>query len=284
MEEIEQQARDSKVPPAPKGMERQVRLSHIQECKRLGRPIVMVTAYDAFFARCADLAGVDMVLVGDSLGMVVHGHETTLPVTMDMMVLHTQAVSRGARRPLVVADMPFMSFQPSIELAVRNAGRLVQEGGAQAVKMEGFSDRAIEAMRAIVDSGIPVMGHVGLLPQAVHASSGYRMQGKSKEEAERLMLLARAQQEAGAFCVVIEYMPDELSQEITRTLRIPTIGIGAGAGCDGQVLVMHDVLGLTDYSPPFAKKYADLRAATLRAFRKYSRDVRERLFPEEKGE
>ncbi len=272
---------EPKVPPAPKGTETKVRIAHLWEMKRIGRPIVMVTAYDACFSQIADEAGVDMILVGDTLGMVVHGHETTLPVTMDMMVMHTAAVTRGSRRAFVVADMPFMSYQASVEDAVRNAGRLVQESGAQAVKLEGHSDRVLDAIKAIVDSGIPVVGHVGLLPQSVHAMSGYRVQGKTAEDAERIKLMAKAQEECGAFAVVLECVPRELSRQISQELKIPTIGIGAGDGCDGQVLVMQDLLGLTEKPPRFIKKYVDLRAGALRAFRKYARDVREHLYPEE---
>lgn len=267
-------------PPAPKGVLKKVRLSHLAEMKQSGRPIVMITAYDCPSARIADQSGVDIILVGDTLGMVVHGFETTLPVTMDMMVMHTAAVVRGAPRPLIVADMPFMSFQTSIEDAVRNAGRMLQEGGAQAVKLEGHSDSVLAKIRAIVDAGIPVMGHIGLVPQSVHALSGYRVQGRDDRDAERLMAMARNQQEAGVFAIVLECVPRTLAQRISQELTVPTIGIGAGNVCDGQVLVLHDLLGFTAHPPPFVRKYADLKAGMLRAIRKYARDVRERTFPD----
>ncbi|MBI5153740.1 3-methyl-2-oxobutanoate hydroxymethyltransferase [Candidatus Poribacteria bacterium] len=251
--------------------------------KRAGRPIAMITAYDTCFAAIADESGMDVILVGDSLGMVVHGFETTLPVTMDMTVLHTQAVVRGAPRALVVADMPFMSYQTSTEEAVRNAGRLMKEGGAQAVKLEARADSSLERISAIVDAGIPVMGHLGLVPQSIHALSGYRVQGRQQPEAERLIKLAAAQERAGAFAIVLECVPRDLASRISSELTIPTIGIGAGAGCDGQVLVMHDMLGFTQEAPKFVRKYANLRAGALRAFRKYARDVRERSFPAEEN-
>lgn len=268
-----------KVPPAPAGVARKVRIAHIRQMKDAGRPIVMTTAYDSCFGALVDEAGTDIVLVGDSLGMVMYGNDSTIPVTMDMMVLHTRAVRAGVRRALLLADMPFLSFQSGADQAVCNAGRLVQEGGAEAVKLEAAGDRTLEAIRAIVEAGIPVCGHVGLVPQSVHALSGYRVQGRSPESADRIRRMAVAQQEAGAFAIVLECIPEALAAEITKTLRIPTIGIGAGPACDGQVLVMHDLLGLTASPPPFAKRYANLRAGALRAFRKYGRDVRERLWP-----
>ena len=273
-------AKPSVPAPAPKGVAKKVRISHLAEMKRTGRPIVMITAYDYPSAQIADHAGVDMILVGDTLGMVVHGFETTLPVTMDMMVMHTAAVVRGAPRAMVVADMPFMSFQTSVEDAVRNAGRLLQEGGAQAVKLEGHCDSVLAKIRAIVDAGIPVMGHIGLVPQSVHALSGYRVQGRAEDDAERLEAMAQRQQEAGAFSLVLECIPVKLAQRITQKLAIPSIGIGAGNVCDGQVLVLHDLLGFTAHPPPFVRKYADLKAGMLRAIRKYARDVRERSFPD----
>jgi len=262
-------------------MQTKVRIAHLREMKATSRRIAMVTAYDACFAEMADHAGIDVLLVGDSVGNAVHGFETTLPVTMDMMILHTQAVTRGARRALVIADMPFMSFQVSPEDAVRNAGRLLKEGGAAAVKIEMHSERLVPTVQAIVQSGIPVMGHVGLVPQSVHALSGYRVQGREEASAERLVHLARAQQEAGVFAVVLECIPRDLAARITSELDIPTIGIGAGPGCDGQVLVLHDRLGLTEHAPGFVREYVDLRAGVLRALRKYARDVRMRGFPDD---
>lgn len=268
-----------RVPPAPPGVARKVRITHLQQMKQTARPITMVTAYDAPMGALADEASVDVVLVGDSVGMVVHGFETTLPVTMDMMILHTQAVARGARRSLIVTDLPFLSYQAGPEQAILNAGRLLKEGGAAAVKLESHSDRSLVALQALTDSGIPVMGHLGLVPQSIHALGGYRVQGRGPDEAERLLDLARRIEAAGAFAVVLEMIPPELAARITAALRIPTIGIGAGPSCDGQVLVLHDVLGLTEHPPRFARKYLDLRAGVLRALRKYTRDVRERLFP-----
>jgi 3-methyl-2-oxobutanoate hydroxymethyltransferase len=274
----------SGVPKAPKGSESRVRIAHLAEMKRTGRPIAMVTAYDSTFASIADEAGIDVILVGDSVGMVMHGLETTLPVTMEMMVLHTAAVTRVTERAFVVADMPFLSYQVSPQDAVRNAGRLVQEGGAHGVKVEVGGAAALDAIRAIVDVGIPVMGHVGLVPQSVHQLSGFRKQGKTEPEAKLIRDLARAQVELGVFSLVIESVPEDLAAIIAKEVRVPCIGIGAGNAVDGQVLVMHDILGLLPHSPPFAKKYLDLRAGALRAFRKYGRDVRERLFPPAKPE
>lgn len=268
-------------PPAPAGSERKVRVTHVLEMKRSGRPSVMVTAYDSCFAAIADASGADMILVGDSVGMTMHGMDTTLPVTMDMMVLHTRAVAKATKRAMVVADMPFMSYQASVEDAVRNAGRLVQEGGAEAVKVEGGSPRVIPVIEAIAQAGIPVMGHLGLVPQSFHALGGFRVQGRTDEQARLLEELARGQQAAGAFSIVLEAIPRALADRITKALAIPTIGIGAGAGCDGQVLVMHDLLGLSEKPPKFVRRYVDLRAGALRAFRKYARDVRNRTFPGE---
>lgn len=243
------------------------------------RPIVMVTAYDATMAALADAASADMILVGDSLGQVVHGFDTTLPVTMDMMVMHTAAVARGARRAFIVADMPFMSYQVGPKETLENAGRLMKEGNAEAVKLETGNERIVDTVRYITEAGIPVMGHIGLTPQAIHQLGGYKVQGRREPDADRLIEIALRVQEAGAFAIVLELMPRDLARRITERLEIPTIGIGAGADCDGQVLVMNDLLGLTENPPRFAKKYVDMRAGALRGIRKYSRDVRERLFP-----
>lgn len=269
----------AKVPPAPPGAAKKVRVSHLAAMKKSGRPIAMVTAYDSCFAQLADEASADVILVGDSVGMTMHGFETTLPVTMDMMVLHTSAVSRTAKRALIVADLPFMSYQASVSDAVRNAGRLMKEAGAEAVKLESISERSVDAIRAIVDSGIPVMGHVGLVPQSIHALGGYRVQGRQTASADAIAHLSEEIERAGAFAIVLELMERDLARRITASLAIPTIGIGAGTGCDGQVLVMHDLLGLTENPPRFVRQYADLRAGTLRAIRKYARDVREKSFP-----
>lgn len=272
-----------KVPPAPPGVAKKVRVTHLTQMKHSRRPITVVTAYDATMAALCDHGSVDVILVGDSLGQVVHGLDTTLPVTMDMMVLHTEAVARGAKRSLIVADMPFMSFQITPEQTLENAGRLMKHG-AEAVKLETGNERLIETLRYIVEAGIPVMAHLGLTPQSVHALGGYRVQGRGDEEAERLLRLAHLVEAAGAFAVVLELMPSELAARITAALRIPTIGIGAGSQCDGQVLVLNDLLGLTEHPPRFARKYLDLRAGVLRSIRKYTRDVREKHFPADEHE
>ena len=246
--------------------------------KRRGERIAMLTAYDFAFARIFDQSGIDVLLVGDSLGNVVQGQDTTLPVTLDEIVYHTRLVTRGARRALVVGDMPFGSYQVSPEDAVRSAIRLVKDGGAQAVKLEGGVSMA-ETIARITRAEIPVMGHVGLTPQAVHRMGGFRVQGRTADERSRVIADAEAVQEAGAFAVVLEGMPADLAAEITRKLEIPTIGIGAGPSCDGQVLVLHDMLGLNDWTPSFVKQYADLGAATARAARAFAEDVAAQKFP-----
>jgi 3-methyl-2-oxobutanoate hydroxymethyltransferase len=238
----------------------------------------MLTAYDFAFARIFDQSGVDVLLVGDSLGNVVQGQDTTLPVTLDEIVYHTRLVARGTRRALVVGDMPFGSYQVSPEEAVRNAIRLVKDGGAQAVKLEGGVAMA-ETIARIARAEIPVMGHVGLTPQAVHRMGGFRVQGRTADERARVLADAEAVQRAGAFAVVLEGMPADLAGEITRKLEIPTIGIGAGPDCDGQVLVLHDMLGLNDWTPSFVKQYADLGAAAAKAARAYVEDVAAQKFP-----
>jgi len=247
------------------------------------RKLAMVTAYDYTFSRLADRAGVDLLLVGDSLAMVMQGGENTLAVTMDEMVYHTRMVARGRRRALVVADMPFLSYQVSVEDAVRNAGRFVKEGGAEAVKLEGGLHVAA-AVRRLAEIDIPVMGHIGLTPQSVHRMGGHKVQGRrAGHEAggrERLIEDAQALEDAGAFAIVVEGVPADLAAEITATLSIPTIGIGAGAGCDGQVLVMHDLLGLEDrIAPKFVKRYAGLGDQAVAAFEDYVREVRSGAFP-----
>ena len=241
----------------------------------------MLTAYDFPTAQIVDQAGIDIVLVGDSLAMVVQGLDSTLPVTMDEMIYHTKLVSRAARTALVVGDMPFLSYQSGVDDAVRNAGRFLKEAGAEAVKLEGGT-AAAGAIRAIVAAGIPVMGHVGLLPQSVHMTGGFKVQGKDEAAREKVLADARAVQDAGAFSVVLEAIPAALAQEITESLRIPTIGIGAGPRCDGQVLVLHDLLGLFDrFTPKFVKRYAALKDEALRAVREYKRDVENGTFPSE---
>jgi 3-methyl-2-oxobutanoate hydroxymethyltransferase len=247
--------------------------------KRGGDKITCLTAYDYSFARILDEAGVDILLVGDSLGCVVQGHPNTLPVTMEDMIYHTRAVARGRKRALLVADMPFLSYQTSVERAVCNAGRLLQEGSAEAVKLEGGVARR-ETIEAITRAGIPVMGHIGLTPQSVHAFGGYKVQGKDKEARGKILSDARAVEDAGAFAVVLEGMPSDLAEEITGALAIPTIGIGAGAACDGQVLVIHDLLGLfEDFTPKFVKRYAELKEVMDGAVKHFIADVRNRKFP-----
>src|SRR5438132_8217066 len=226
--------------------------------KQAGERITMLTAYDASFARLLDQVEIDVLLVGDSLGMVVQGHDTTLPVTMDQMVYHCAAVARGAGRAHLVGDMPFGSYQASADEAVRNAARLVAEGGMEAVKLEGGAEYA-EVISRIVRAGIPVMGHIGLTPQSVHKLGGYVVQGRGEDKAAQLLADAKALEEAGCYALILEMMPADLSAEITRSVGIPVIGIGAGAGCDGQVLVVYDLLGMNpDFSPKFVKKYLDL--------------------------
>ncbi len=247
--------------------------------KTEGQKITMLTAYDFPFAKIVDEAGVDAILVGDSVAMVVQGIENTLPVTMDEMIYHTRMVSRAAERAMVIGDMPFMSYQVSIEEAVRNAGRFIKEGGAQAIKIEGGSEVA-EKVAAMVRSDIPVMAHIGLTPQSIHRMGGYKVQGRTEEAKRQLLEDAKVLQEAGAFSIVLEAIPMDLAREITQTLTIPTIGIGAGPYCDGQVLVIHDLLGLFDrFVPKFVKKYANLKEDALVAIRKYIDEVQKGVFP-----
>jgi 3-methyl-2-oxobutanoate hydroxymethyltransferase len=249
------------------------------EKKRRGERIVMVTAYDYPTARLADEAGVDVILVGDSAGMVVHGLPSTLQVTMDMMVLHVAAVARAKPRAMVVGDMPFMSYETSVRDAVANAGRMLA-AGADAVKIEGGGSYS-DVIRALVRAGIPVMAHVGLNPQRHKLTGGYRLAGKTASEALEVIREAVGAEEAGAFAVVIEFTAWEVAREITRRLSIPTICIGSGPYCDGQVVVIHDILGLTENPPPFTKRYADIATAIRRAVESYARDVREGRFPGE---
>jgi 3-methyl-2-oxobutanoate hydroxymethyltransferase len=251
----------------------------LREKKARGERIAVLTAYDATMARLLDRAGVDVLLVGDSLGMVVLGYESTIPVTLDDMVHHTRAVTRGVRRPLVVADMPFLSYQAGPSDAVRNAGRLIQEGGAAAVKLEGGRP-VVEIVQRLVDVGIPVMGHLGLLPQSVNQLGGYRRQATAPDEAAALQDDARQLQEAGAFAIVLESIPADLAASVTRSLTVPTIGIGAGPDCDGQVLVSYDMLGLFDgFVPSFVKQYARLSETVVEAARTYVDEVKGGQFP-----
>jgi 3-methyl-2-oxobutanoate hydroxymethyltransferase len=245
--------------------------------KAEGRRFTMLTAYDFPTAQILDRAGVPVLLVGDSVGSNVLGYADTLPVTMEEMLHHTRAVARGAERALVVGDMPFLSYQVSLQEGVRNAGRLVKEGGAQAVKLEGPQ---LDLVHRLVDIGVPVMAHVGLTPQSVHAMGGYKVQGRG-EAAQRVAEQAQQLEKAGAFSVVLEAMPADLAGEITRSLQIPTIGIGAGPACDAQVLVIHDLLGITEKPPKLAKKYADLRGVTTEAVEAFIRDVGSGTFPDE---
>ena len=247
-----------------------------------GEKLVMVTAYDALFARLVDESGVDMILVGDSLGNVVAGYDSTLRVTLDQMIYHAAAVRRGCSRALLVVDMPFLTYQVSAEDAVRNCGRVMQETGAQAVKLEGGSAARAETVRAVVELGVPVMGHLGFTPQSVHAMGGPRVQGRDEAGAARLVADARRLEEAGAFAIVLELVPAEVAAEVTRAVRVPTIGIGAGVACDGQVLVLHDLLGLNDgFSPKYLKRYAELAAATRQALEAFTADVRAGRYPDD---
>jgi len=247
--------------------------------KLRGEVITMLTAYDYPTALAMDQAGVDSILVGDSLGMVVLGYPNTLPVTMEDMLHHCRAVARGAQYALLIGDMPFMSYQASVEDAMRNAGRFLQEAGMDAVKLEGGRER-VDVVRAIFSAGIPVMGHLGLTPQSVHQLGGFRPQGREVAAARRMLEDALILQEAGCFSIVLESVPARLGALISHRLEIPTIGIGAGVGCDGQVLVTHDLLGLFDrFTPKFVKKYADLHGEMKRAFTSYVQQVKERSFP-----
>ena len=256
-------------------------INDIQNRKNIGEKIPMVTAYDYTGAKLVSKADIPLILVGDSLGQVVLGHESTIPVTMDDMVRHTQMVVRGTGTQHIVSDMPFMSYQADMEDALRNAGRLVKEGGCQSVKLEGGVP-VIETVRNIVDSGIPVMGHLGLTPQSVNQLSGYRVQGRDSNSAARIIKDALLLQEAGAYSVVLELVPRELASEITGMLDIPTIGIGSGLHCNGQVQVFHDLLGLIeDFSPKHTKKYTNLSVDIVQALKNYADDVGREKFPTE---
>lgn len=260
-------------------MAEKITVPEILQMKRRQEKITCLTAYDYSFARILDQAGVEILLVGDSVGCVFQGQPNTLAVTMDEMIYHTRAVARGRKRALLVGDMPFLSFQVSKQEAVHNAGRFLQEGGAEAVKIEG-GIAAQETIVALVQVGIPVMGHVGLTPQSIHRFGGYKVQGKDRIEGEVVLRDALAVEQAGAFAVVLEGIPLALARDITAQLRIPTIGIGAGAHCDGQVLVIHDMLGLfEDFTPKFVKRYADLNRSVTEAVKCFIDEVREGKFP-----
>lgn len=249
--------------------------------KKEGGKITMLTAYDYPFAQIVDEAGIDCILVGDSLGMVVQGLENTLPVTMDEMIYHTKMVSRAVKNAMVIGDMPFMSYQSGVQDALKNAGRFLKETGAAAVKIEGGSE-VVEHIRIMTKSDIPVMAHIGLTPQSIHRMGGYKVQGKTEASARKLMEEAHAVEDAGAFSLLLEAIPMSLAEKITKELAIPTIGIGAGPHCDGQVLVLHDVIGLFErFVPKFVKKYANLKENTLKAVKAYKEEVEKGIFPSE---
>jgi 3-methyl-2-oxobutanoate hydroxymethyltransferase len=254
-------------------------ITQLQAQKKRGEPIVMLTCYDATFARLLDQGGAEMLLVGDSLGMVIQGHEHTLPVTLDEMIYHCKAVVRGSKQAHVVGDLPFGSYQSSPEEALHSGIRMMKEGGVQSVKLEGGA-RSVESVARLTEAGVPVMGHLGLTPQSVHQLGGYKLQGRSLDAAHRLIEDAIALQDAGAYALVLEAVPAPLAARVTEVLSIPTIGIGAGAECDGQVLVIYDLLGLDDrFHPSFLKKYLNLSAQVSEAVGEYASEVRSRTFP-----
>lgn len=256
----------------------QMTVPAFQQYKREGKKLILVTAYDALFTKIAEQAGIEAILVGDSLGVVVQGKPDTLSVTMDDMLYHVRLVAGAAQRALVIADMPFLSYQVSVEEAVRNAGRLLQAGAA-AVKLEGGA-AVVDRVQAMTRFGIPVMGHLGMTPQSVHRYGGYKVQGKERTQADTLLSDARALEAAGAFAIVLEAIPAALAGTVTESLTIPTIGIGAGAHCDGQVLVLYDLLGLfDDFAPKFLKPYAHLKADALQALRRYKEEVEQGKYP-----
>ncbi len=256
-----------------------VTIHTLRQMKARGDKIAMLTAYDATFARLLDEAGADVLLVGDSLGMVIQGHETTLPVTLDEIAYHCRAVARGARRAHVVGDMPFMSYQASIEQGVTNAGKLMKEGGCHAIKLEGGAVHA-ELIKRLVSAGIPVMGHIGLTPQSYHQLGGFKVQGRDPGGRERLLADARVLEDAGVYSIVLEAIPADIAEDITSQVSIPTIGIGAGSGCDGQVLVSYDALGMDEtFKPRFVRRYATLGSTIKDAITHYVADVRAGSFP-----
>lgn len=264
-------------PPA----ERAITVRDFAERKRKGEKLVVMTAYDALFGRLVDESGVDAILVGDSVGTAVMGHSSTLPVTLDHMIYHASAVRRGVKRALIIIDMPFLSYQASIESAVLNCGRAIQETGVGAVKVEGGSPEMLDTVHALVRTGIPVMAHIGFTPQSVNTIGGARVQGREEEGADRLIGEAKGLEEAGAFAIVLELVPAAVSERITAAVGIPTIGIGAGGQCDGQVLVLPDVLGLNDtFEPKFLKKYADMAEEVRTALGTWAKDVRSGAYPD----
>ncbi|WIW70240.1 3-methyl-2-oxobutanoate hydroxymethyltransferase [Anaerosinus gibii] len=256
-----------------------ITVATLKERKQRKTPITMLTSYDYAMARMVDNAGIDMILVGDSLGNVVLGYESTIPVTVDDMIHHAKAVCRGVNQAMVVVDMPFMSYQISVVDALRNAGRIMKESGAQAVKVEGGKE-IIEVVRAMVDAGIPVVGHLGLTPQSIHQLGGFKVQGKDMETAQKMIDDAKLLADAGVCALVLECVPEKLAQKITDTIHVPTIGIGAGNVCDGQVLVVNDMLGMySDFTPKFVKKFADLSKLMQEAIEEYKQEVINREFP-----
>jgi len=260
-----------------------VTLPSLQAKKQAGEKIVALTAYDYPTAKIVDQSGVDLILVGDSLGMVVLGYANTVPVTMEEMLHHTKAVSRAVQRALIVGDMPYFSYHLSVEETIRNASRFLKEAGAQAVKIEGATPKRLDLIRSLIEAEIPVMGHVGLTPQSIYRIGRFRVRGKQPEEAREIVRSARALEEAGVFSVVLECIPMELAGEITASLRVPTIGIGAGPRCDGQILVFHDLVGFANgYLPKFVKKYADIHGVLEKALQEYAQDVRKGRFPEDR--
>ena len=261
--------------------ERAITVRDFAERKRRGEKLVVMTAYDALFGRLVDESGVDAILVGDSVGTAVMGYSSTLPVTLDHMIYHASAVRRGVKRALIIIDMPFLSYQASIESAVLNCGRAIQETGVGAVKVEGGSPEMLETVHALVRTGIPVMAHIGFTPQSVNTIGGARVQGREEEGAERLIAEATGLEQAGAFGIVLELVPATVSARITAAVGIPTIGIGAGAHCDGQVLVLPDVLGLNDtFQPKFLKRYAEMAEEVRQALGTWARDVRSGAYPD----
>lgn len=261
--------------------EKKLTTSDLVEMKKKGEKITMLTAYDYLMASQLDNCGIDLILVGDSVGNVLLGYENTIPVTMDEMIHHCRAVTRGVKRAMVIGDMPFMSYQASAEEAVRNAGRFLKEAGAEAVKLEGGKE-VNKTIKMIVDSGIPVMGHLGLTPQSVYKLGGYGVRGEDKEQALKMLEDARGLEEAGVFSIVLEKIPAKLAKKITQQISVPTIGIGAGVDCDGQVLVTHDMLGLFErFKPKFSKRYAEVGKEMKRCYRKYIEEVKNKVFPAE---
>ncbi|MGB3138156.1 MAG: 3-methyl-2-oxobutanoate hydroxymethyltransferase [Nodosilinea sp.] len=257
-------------------------VNQILRWKQTGKPtqpIAVLTAWDVMSGQIVDQAGADIVMVGDSLAMVALGYDTTLPLTLEDMLICAKAVRRGVKNALLVVDLPFLSYQASMEDAIRAAGQMLKEAGAQAVKLEGGHEAVVETVRRLVQWGIPVMGHVGLTPQSVNQFGGFRKQGKTEAEGKRILAEARALEQAGAFSIVLEHIPDELARNITKAIGIPTIGIGAGAHCDGQVLVTADVLGLSAWQPPFAKVYANLRQQAIEAAQQFCGEVRSGQYP-----